>query len=150
MGDFHQHGIITALHQLNTRPLEDLESDLCAFRKSGPMGLILPSLYSELEKPALATIVDELCRVPYLFDHHTEFTCTGADGETFSGIYHCHGHFNQNYHRVADLLSKKELRQGKVGQAWTYLIDAVALWRKVEEVLRNDPTFFTRGAQWDR
>ena len=27
MGDFHQNGIITTLHNLSDRPLEDLEAD---------------------------------------------------------------------------------------------------------------------------
>jgi sucrose phosphorylase len=66
MGDFHQHGIVTTLHQLNTRPLEHLEGDLMDFRKVRPMALILPSLYSELQGPALSSIVDELGSVPYL------------------------------------------------------------------------------------
>ena len=66
MGDFHQHGLITTLHQLSDRPLEKLESDLMQFRKRRPMAVILPSLYSELQGPALSSIVDELAEVPYL------------------------------------------------------------------------------------
>ncbi|MEE2903252.1 MAG: alpha-amylase family glycosyl hydrolase [Myxococcota bacterium] len=66
MGDFHQYGVITTLHQLNQRPLERIEADLLKFRKERPMALILPSLYSELQTPALSSIVDELCHVPYL------------------------------------------------------------------------------------
>ena len=66
MGDFHQHGLITSLHQLGKRPLDKLEADLQEFRKTRPMALILPSLYSELEKPALGTILDELSQVSYL------------------------------------------------------------------------------------
>jgi sucrose phosphorylase len=66
MGDFHQHGLVTTLHQLNNRPLEELERELMAFKETRPMALILPSLYSELERPALTTIVDELSQVPYL------------------------------------------------------------------------------------
>jgi|GEM_PF-1139 len=66
MGDFHQFGNITTLHQLNNRPLEELEAELLQFRKKKPMGLILPSLYSELEGPALSSIVDEIANVPYL------------------------------------------------------------------------------------
>ncbi|CAA6827039.1 MAG: Glycosyltransferase [uncultured Thiotrichaceae bacterium] len=64
--DFYQNGIITTLHNLVDRPIEALEQDLLKFSKTRPMGLILPSLYSELETPALATIVDELKHVPYL------------------------------------------------------------------------------------
>lgn len=66
MGDFHQHGLITTLHQLNGRPLEKLEADLMQFRKHRPMALILPSLYSELQMPALSSILDEIAEVPYL------------------------------------------------------------------------------------
>ncbi len=66
MGDFYQNGVVTTLHQLNQRPLRQLENDLMEFRKTRPMALILPSLYSELESPALSSIVDELCHVPYL------------------------------------------------------------------------------------
>lgn len=66
MGDFHQHGLITTLHQLNNRPLEKLEADLMQFRKRRPMALVLPSLYSELQMPALSSIVEEIAEVPYL------------------------------------------------------------------------------------
>jgi len=66
MGDFHQQGLITTLHQLNNRPLEKLEADLMQFRKRRPMALVLPSLYSELAGPALSDIIDEIAEVPYL------------------------------------------------------------------------------------
>ena len=66
MGDFHQHGLVTTLHQLNQRPLEKLEDELRAFSKERPMGLILPSLFSELEGPALSGILDHLSQVNYL------------------------------------------------------------------------------------
>jgi glucosyl-3-phosphoglycerate synthase len=66
MGDFYQNGIITTLHNLSRRPVEELEKELMSFRKERPMSLVLPSLYSELEGPALKNIVDELARVPYL------------------------------------------------------------------------------------
>ena len=66
MGDFHQHGLITTLHQLNNRPLEKLEADLMQFRKHRPMALVLPSLYSELQGPALSSILEEIAEVPYL------------------------------------------------------------------------------------
>jgi glucosyl-3-phosphoglycerate synthase len=66
MGDFYQNGIITTLHNLVRRPVEDLEKELMSFRKDRPMSLVLPSLYSELEGPALKNIVNELARVPYL------------------------------------------------------------------------------------
>ncbi|MCI5107546.1 MAG: glycosyl transferase [Pseudomonadales bacterium] len=66
MGDFHQNGIVTTLHNLGQRPVEDMEKELERFKSSRPMGLVLPSLFSELEGPALSGIVDELTQVPYL------------------------------------------------------------------------------------
>ncbi|MGK0498736.1 MAG: glucosyl-3-phosphoglycerate synthase [Oceanicoccus sp.] len=66
MSDFHQNGLVTTLHNISRRPLEDLEAELMNFRRSRPMGLVLPSLFSELEGNALENIVKELCDVPYL------------------------------------------------------------------------------------
>jgi len=66
MGDFYQNGIITTLHDLDPRPVEELEAELERFSSRRPMGLILPSLYSELEGDALPAILDELQSVPYL------------------------------------------------------------------------------------
>ncbi|WP_370980333.1 glycosyl transferase [Agaribacterium sp. ZY112] len=66
MGDFYQNGIITTLHDLKQRPLEHMEDELRQFSQTRPMGLILPSLFSELEGDALANIVNELSKVDYL------------------------------------------------------------------------------------
>jgi glucosyl-3-phosphoglycerate synthase len=68
MADFHQNGNLTTLHNLTQRPLAELESELSSFSRYRPMGLILPSLYSELQTKALPVIVDELSRVPYLLE----------------------------------------------------------------------------------
>lgn len=66
MGDFHQNGIITTLHNLSRRPLEELEIELIRFNRVRPLGLVLPCLYSELKGPAMQPIVEELAKVPYL------------------------------------------------------------------------------------
>ena len=66
MGDFYQNGIITTLHNLAHRSVEELEAELLVFSRTRPLGLILPSLYSELEGAALPHIVKELAQVPYL------------------------------------------------------------------------------------
>ncbi|WP_439100657.1 glycosyl transferase [Congregibacter sp.] len=66
MADFYQNGIITTLHNLANRPVEDLEAELVGFSKTRPMGLLLPSLYSELEGEAMPRILDHLAKVPYL------------------------------------------------------------------------------------
>ncbi|MFL0797543.1 MAG: glycosyl transferase [Cellvibrionaceae bacterium] len=66
MADFYQNGIITTLHNLTQRPVDALEEELLSFSKQRPMGLLLPSLYSELEGEALPKIISELKNVPYL------------------------------------------------------------------------------------
>lgn len=66
MSDFYQNGVITNFHNLTRRPVEELEKELTAFSRQRPMSLLLPSLYSELEGPALDNIIQELCDVPYL------------------------------------------------------------------------------------
>jgi len=66
MGDFHQNGVITTLHNLSNRSLNDMEQELLEFSKTRPMALILPSLYSELQGDALPAIIDHLKEVPYL------------------------------------------------------------------------------------
>ncbi|MEI6897763.1 MAG: glycosyl transferase [Psychromonas sp.] len=66
MANFYQNGTITTMHNLGQRDNQDLEAELKTFSKTRPMGLILPSLFSELEGDALPAIVDHLCEVPYL------------------------------------------------------------------------------------
>ena len=66
MGDYFQNGLVTSLHNLRNRPVEDLESKLVELSEERPMALIIPSLFSELEGPALKNIVEELKEVPYL------------------------------------------------------------------------------------
>lgn len=66
MSDFFQNGTITTLHDLGDRSTESYEDALVTFSQKRPIGLILPSLYSELGTEALPNIVKELTRVPYL------------------------------------------------------------------------------------
>jgi len=66
MSDFFQNGVITNFHNLTHRSVESLEKEMVRFARKRKMGLILPSLFSELEGPALTKIVDELAKVPYL------------------------------------------------------------------------------------
>jgi glucosyl-3-phosphoglycerate synthase len=66
MGDFYQNGIITTLHNLSRRPLEELEAELIKFAKVRPLSLILPCLFSELETEAMPNILRHLSKVTYL------------------------------------------------------------------------------------
>ena len=66
MSDFYQNGIVTTLHNLRSQAPEKLEKELEQFSKKRSLGLVLPSLYSELLNPALKNIVQELAQVKYL------------------------------------------------------------------------------------
>lgn len=66
MVDFAQEGMITTIHDLKQRHLHEYEQELREFTKSKPVTLILPSLYSELEHPALTQIVEELKGADYI------------------------------------------------------------------------------------
>jgi len=97
MGDFHQNGVITTLHNLCNQTMEQREAELMRFKKSRPMSLILPSLYSELETDALAGIVDELATVPYLNE-----IVVGLDRASQSEYEHALQYFAKlgQHHRV--------------------------------------------------
>ena len=66
MGDFYQNGFVATLHNLRARPYEELEQKLEKFSKKRPIGLIIPSLYSELSRQALKDIVSILKGIPYI------------------------------------------------------------------------------------
>ena len=66
MGDFYQTGLVATFHRLGQPKIEQLDAELADFSRQRPIALVLPSLYSELEGPALPRILDELKKVHYL------------------------------------------------------------------------------------
>lgn len=66
MSDFYQHHLFTTLHRLRRLPLEQLEHDLERAASRRRLALLLPSLASEMDGPALPRIVEELKHVNYL------------------------------------------------------------------------------------
>lgn len=66
MADFHQNGVVSVLHRLGRPNIEQLEIELERHASENPIALVLPSLYAELERPALKGIVDTLKHVRYL------------------------------------------------------------------------------------
>lgn len=67
MSDFYQGSVITTLHRLGPR-LEraDIEAKLHEYTAHRPVALVLPSLYSELQGPALKNIVRHLRSATYV------------------------------------------------------------------------------------
>ena len=80
-GDFHQNGVISTLHNLSNRSLDEIEKELREYSKDAPIELILPSLYSELDGEALKNIVSCLSDVKYL--NHITIGLDKADKSEF-------------------------------------------------------------------
>jgi glucosyl-3-phosphoglycerate synthase len=66
MGDFHQNGSIATLHNLHYATLDYLEKELMKFSRYRRMGLIIPTLYSDMEQPAFQNIVNVVKDIPYI------------------------------------------------------------------------------------
>lgn len=67
MSDFYQTGVISTLHRFsNGDKLEKMEAELKRFQRRQPVTLLLPSLYSEFDGPAMPRIVEQLRNVRYL------------------------------------------------------------------------------------
>ena len=66
MSDFYQNGVVTVLHRLGQSNIEQLEEELERYARTTPIALVLPSLYAELERPALKRIIETLGEVRYI------------------------------------------------------------------------------------
>lgn len=66
MSDFHQNGPVTSLPRLVARPVEELENEILTLTPKFPVALVIPMVPTEMERPALARILDHLCQVRYL------------------------------------------------------------------------------------
>lgn len=66
MSDFAQTGVIATLTRLKDRPVEELEEALGQYTRRDKAALLIPCLVSEMERPALAKICEELRKVRYL------------------------------------------------------------------------------------
>jgi len=81
MADYHQNGAVATLHGISQVPARQLEAQLELFAQHRKITLILPSLYSELETPALAGILDELMEARYI--NHIIIGLDRADADQF-------------------------------------------------------------------
>jgi glucosyl-3-phosphoglycerate synthase len=66
MSDFYQTGVISTLHRFPTAKLEKMDAELKRFQRQQPVTLLLPSLWSEFEGPAMPRIIEEIRHVKYL------------------------------------------------------------------------------------
>ena len=97
MADFYQNGVVTTLHSLGQRDSADMEAELNEFAKKRPLGLILPSLFSELEGKALPDIINKIKDVEYLSE-----IVIGLDRADLAQYKHALSFFGQlpQHHRV--------------------------------------------------
>ncbi len=66
MGDFYQGGVVATFHRLGKTDLPRMERELETISRLRGVTLVLPSLFSELEQPALRNIVEELRGARYI------------------------------------------------------------------------------------
>jgi len=153
MGDFYQNGIVTTLHNLTDRPVAELDAELLAFSRQRPLGLLLPSLYSELEGDALQLIVDQLTQVPYISQ-----IVIGLDRADRQQYCHAHEFFSRlpQHHRIlwhdGPRLSRldEELRQldlapremGKGRNVW-YCMGYILATNRAESIALHDCDIIT-------
>lgn len=153
MADFHQNGIVTTLHNLEHRPIDELENELLGFADKRPMGLILPSLFSELQGKALPATIDHIKKVPYLNQ-----IVIGLDRASKEEYQHAIGFFERlpQHHRIlwndgprlkaldeelqALGLAPKEMGKGR--NVW-YCMGYILASNKVESVALHDCDILT-------
>lgn len=97
MADFYQNGTVTTLHNLAQRQPAEIASELLSFSKTRSLGLILPSLFSELEGKALPDIINKIKEVKYLSE-----IVIGLDRADLEQYKHALAFFGQlpQHHRV--------------------------------------------------
>ncbi|MEI6895088.1 MAG: glycosyl transferase [Colwellia sp.] len=97
MTDFYQNGTVTTLHNLAQRDPDDMAAELLTFSKTRPLGLILPSLFSELEGEALPDIINKLKSADYLSE-----IVIGLDRADLTQYKHALSFFSQlpQHHRI--------------------------------------------------
>jgi glucosyl-3-phosphoglycerate synthase len=66
MSDFHQIAPVTSLPRLVPWSLEAMEEKILALARRFPVSLVIPMVPDEMDRPALARMLDELTQVPYL------------------------------------------------------------------------------------
>jgi glucosyl-3-phosphoglycerate synthase len=97
MADFYQNGTVTTLHNLAQRDPADMAEELLTFSKTRSLGLMLPSLFSELEGKALPDIINKIKDVKYLSE-----IVIGLDRADLEQYKHALSFFGQlpQHHRV--------------------------------------------------
>ena len=88
--------------------------------------------------------IEELVEPPYLFGDFVKFNITLGNGSTTFIKTRCHNFdgWEQRYDRLEQVLFGDALRQGKILEADSYLVEVYDMWEKVHNVLKDDPLYF--------
>lgn len=100
MGDFHQTETISTLHRLKKDNVQQLELELNEFAIHRPIALVLPCLYSELQRVALKNILEHLKDVTYL--NEIIITIGRANEDEFKHAQEYFSILPQNYKLIWD------------------------------------------------
>ena len=100
MGDFHQTETISTLHRLKKDNVDQLEEQLNEFSQNRPIALVLPCLYSELQRVALKNILENLKDITYL--NEIVITIGRADEDQFKHAQEYFSVLPQNYKLIWD------------------------------------------------
>lgn len=87
MGDFYQGGVVATFHRLGKTNLPRMERELETVSRLRGITLVLPSLFSELEQPALRNIVEELRATRYVREIVVTLGPCDADSYRFAQEY---------------------------------------------------------------
>jgi glucosyl-3-phosphoglycerate synthase len=66
MSDFHQYGPVTSIPRLQPRDADEMEQRLAVLAQRFPVTVVIPLIPSEMDRPALAHILDELCAITWV------------------------------------------------------------------------------------
>jgi glucosyl-3-phosphoglycerate synthase len=80
MSDFHQAGPFATLARLGSRPLVELEDAIVRYTRRSRAALLIPCLVTEMDRPALARICDEIAGARYLDTVLISLDRADADG----------------------------------------------------------------------
>jgi glucosyl-3-phosphoglycerate synthase len=66
MSDFHQYGPVTSIPRLVARDVDEMEQRLGVLAQRFPVTVVIPLIPSEMDRPALTHILDELCAIGWV------------------------------------------------------------------------------------
>lgn len=95
--------------------------------------------------------MEEFFGVPYLFRRDmTEYQVILAGNRRMTVLNRSHDPndgYDSHYYRLKDVLGPAEMKVGRVLEAETYVLECQGMWRRVLEVLRNDPLHFVEPSR---